>query len=72
MNKYEIWMEGYRASGDCGTARFEGVWEGETFQEACQKWARATNSPQFYDPERNTYWCCRLYSNEIDARKRFG
>lgn len=72
---YEIWSEGYAASGDRGTAIFFGKEEGATFQEACDKFFaeyKKEESIKNYDPKRLTYWACRLYDNETDARKSFG
>jgi hypothetical protein len=73
---FEIWSEGFRATGDIGTAHKHGEQEGEDFADACRKqfaddppndWGRSD-----FDPDRLTYWGCRLFDNEADARERFG
>lgn len=80
MNKYEIWNEGYTATGESGGAQQltrengDNLFEGETFKEACKNalieldW----DMDRYYDEERNTFWACRFFDNETDARKSFG
>lgn len=70
---FEIWSEGWRANGGSGTATFHGTSTGYTFKEACDNLAlRRKDFAQFYDPERMTYWGCKLFDNERDARATFG
>ncbi len=58
-------------------------WEGVTFQQAVVhclnelKWLMLYSGLQgcgssYYDSQKNTYWGCRFFDNEIDARKYFG
>lgn len=71
--KFEVWSEGYITSGERDGATFHGVWDGETFADACQAWADTTTDPRkYFDRERLTYWGCRLFDNETDARKGYG
>jgi hypothetical protein len=73
VKKYEVWMEGYSATGDRGYASLLGVFEAPTFKEACDIAIATTMSEQqYYDRERGTYWACRLFDNEADARRAFG
>jgi len=67
--KFEIWVEGFRATGQSGTAFLYAIQEADTFNEAC-KIALANNSS--FDENSLTYWGCRLFNNETDARKAFG
>jgi len=76
MNKFEIWIEGYSATGQRDGARRLGddeLFEGVTFKDACKnallrlKWNMSN-----YNEANNSYWACRFYDNEIDARKAFG
>jgi hypothetical protein len=69
---WQVWMEGFEATGDESGAQFMGMWEGETFKDACAKWAASLSGPNHYDAALNTYWACRLFDNERDARKTFG
>lgn len=90
IKEYEIWIEGYAATGESGTAQrllrpgeLDSKWKGITFQQAVVKalnelkWTMLSEMAQgcggcLYDPKRNTYWGCRFYNNEEEARKSFG
>ena len=70
---FDIWSEGFRATGDSGDATHRGRAQGKTFREACERFA--DTHPEFkkcYNQEANTYWGCRLFDNESDARRSFG
>jgi hypothetical protein len=69
MPKYEIWIEGWIATGGYGNARFIAEVEAPTFREAC---AQHYGNDRLYNAGLNTWWGCHLYSNEADARKKFG
>jgi len=66
---YEIWSEGYAATGNFSGANFHGRHEAESFKDACKLFFK---DDPYYNPQFNTYWSCRLYDNEQDARKTFG
>ena len=79
MPKYQVWVEGFAATGESGKAfqliSPEGVseWEGETFKDACQTAMKALGwNFKSYSEERNSYWACRFFDNEADARESFG
>ena len=68
-----IWSEGFAATGDSGGATFHETVRAESLKEACS--VLAETSPGFakyYNEKRMTFWGCRLYDNEIDARRSFG
>lgn len=77
---FNIWSEGYAATGESGTAtkfanekRLDGKWAGRNFKEACQvamKIIDPTN--RFYNVKTNSYWACSLFDNRSDASKSFG
>lgn len=69
MNKYEIWREGYKTTSENDTAHWFGIFHGDSFKEVCD---RALGQTRYYNPETMTYWGCRLFDNEEDARKSFG
>lgn len=70
MNKeYEIWSEGYLATGNMSGAHFHGKQAGKSFREACEKFFKER---VFFNKENLTIWGCRLYDNEQEARKNFG
>ena len=75
MKTWEIWSEGYIATGNCSTATYHGSIEASTFQEACDKFSKQLKNYEFfkyYDSKSLTYWGCKLFDNENDARKYFG
>ena len=70
--KFEIWQEGYRATGNQASARKLGEADGDDFKAACIEFA--LENPEWakhFDSERMTHWGCRLFDNEADARKAF-
>lgn len=77
MKEYEIWSEGFACSGDRGNATFHGKQNADSFEEACDIFF---NGNELYRGllagDRKTkiraFWGCRLFDNEIDAKKSFG
>lgn len=74
---YDIWVEGYIATGEHSRAQFLGTYPGESWDEAVQEWDRRKNYEnrwgvlEYY--EGNWYvWGCQLFDNEAGARKNFG
>ena len=73
MKEYEVWTEGYALSGGSSDASFLGVKNAESFKCACIKAMKDKGFEMlYYDDENNTYWGCRFFDNETDARKIFG
>lgn len=88
MKEWEIWSEGYRATGEHGTATYEGKWEGETFDDAVGKYVYIKDLGHLYESGKrflprnedgimkevavHRIWGCRLFDNEADARASFG
>lgn len=77
METYEIWMEGYVATKESDTAQYVGSIEAESFKEACIKFSKTEEGiekqwDEFFNPINISFWGCRLYDNEKDARKSFG
>lgn len=75
---WEIWCEGYHVNEGKSPAVLFGLAWGDTFAEACIKYfetdkRRAAKEVEMYfKPDRLTYWGCRLFDNEADAREAFG
>lgn len=72
MTKYQIWMEGCLITGMEGSpsrAFLDAEIEANSFVEACRKHYKNDSS---FDEKRMTYWGCRLFDNEKDARRSFG
>ena len=66
--KYEIWSEGYRASGDSSKAIFIGVFEAETFDEAVEEYNRTRDKKYTTAAEKNTRK--RYISDEAYEKRR--
>lgn len=72
---YEIWLEGYSVTGQDAKAEFLGIFSGENFKEAVQN---ACNAKKMNDEYLNmntdppSYYACRFFDNEKDAREGFG
>jgi Zn/Cd-binding protein ZinT len=71
---YEVWSEGYAATGESAGARFHGKFKGATFKDAVESYINtlSPDSRKSFNGERLTYWGCRFFDNEQDARKSFG
>lgn len=73
-----LWVEGYAATGEHGTAKCLGTWPGDTYEEAVLNWKKAEWSSSEWGSfgrssgGRYDVWGCRIYDNEADARKAFG
>lgn len=61
--EWEVWSEGYAATGERANASLHGKAIAKTFEEAC--------TIVFGKPTKDV-WGCRLFDNEVDARKGFG
>ena len=83
MQEYNIWEEGYAASGDYSLHQLLGKAKGRTFREAVNTWV-STKTKELggikkfiehygeFDTIRLTLWGCRLYPTEEEAAKSFG
>jgi len=73
MKSFSVWSEGYAATGESSPAEFLGVFEGKNFKDACYNaLVKLEWDLSYYNSKSNSYWACRFYDNEIDARKNFG
>ena len=68
--EFEVWSEGFAATGECGKATFHGRIRAQSFEGACSK--VFPEDDQNYDPISLSYWACKLFDNEADARRAFG
>ena len=69
---YSIWMEGFATIESNGHAMHLGDYEASSFSEACQLAANDYPNYGYYNSHTNCIWGCRLFDNEIDARRSFG
>lgn len=74
MTAFNIWCEGYCATGQSSEAQFMGTFEADSFKEACQKLyeSMSPNDQSYFSSDKMRIWGCRLFDNEIDARRSFG
>lgn len=75
VKHWEVWSEGYAATGESSDATLHGVWPGATFKEAVEAYVGTRPEEErrtYFDVERLTYWACRFFDNEADARKSYG
>lgn len=73
MPIFDIWCEGYRATGDGGPAHLMGTWSGVDFRDAVVRFMESEPGLKRYFNEENlTFWGCMLFDNEADARASFG
>jgi len=66
---YQIWSEGFVATGESAHAHVMGEVEAPSFKEACDK--LLANDP-YYNSTSGTYWGCRLFHDEAEARRSYG
>ena len=73
FKRFEIWSEGFAATGQSGPATFHGYSWGKDFSDAVNRFAdRNEKFARDYRVGELTYWGCRLFDNESDARRSFG
>lgn len=75
MKQYEIWSEGFGDSRERHEAFFLGCGEGATFHEACINFMNTDKEHKelrYFNVKDLTFWGCRLFDNEADARRSFG
>lgn len=70
--QFEIWAEGYAATGESGTAHRFGTAEGENFNEAVRNFFKDREDADYLNDSATAYWGCRLFDNEAEARAIFG
>ncbi len=72
MSVYQVWSEGYEASGNSANAEFHGEIDADDFAQACEKAFKEPELANYFNRKKLTYWGCRLFDNEQEARKEFG
>lgn len=88
--KFDIWIEGYCATGESGTAQLMASnVEGETFTDAVMNWynsnpeeiekawgcldkRRIYNEDDMSEETYLSFWGCRVFPTEAEARESFG
>lgn len=68
----DLWMEGFAATGQYGQAQKLGIYEADTLDKAVEAWVAEDPNRADYMSGTKSYWGCRFFDNEEDARKTFG
>lgn len=73
LRQFNVWMEGYVATGQSARAELCGTYTASTFRDAVEMWVNenATRRKD-YDPHKLSFWGCAFFDNEADARRGFG
>lgn len=66
---FDIWSEGFIATGDRGYAFKHGSVRADTFKDAC---ILHFGNNELFNVDKMTYRGCELFDNEADARRSFG
>ncbi|ABY63271.1 hypothetical protein ST201phi2-1p448 [Pseudomonas phage 201phi2-1] len=75
LREFEVWMEGYRATGEDAKAHLLGKGVGYSFNEAVKNLKEQLGEHKTkewrYNPNTGLWsnWGCTLYDNETEARK---
>ncbi len=74
MKRWSLWTEGYIVTGQSSRAQYHGEFTAETLLDAVQafKTTLTTSDAALIDLQRLTWWGCKFFDNETDARKSFG
>ena len=73
---YDIYEEGYAATGESRGAIYLGQGEGETFLDACKNYIEKTGYGEIKQYSNGEYyasnWACRWFPTLEEAQKYFG
>jgi hypothetical protein len=85
LQNYEVWQEGFQATGESSSHIKIGEAKAASFREAChivmcqlylESVDRYRECGEYYDPDRwdydpqrGTWWGCRLFDNEESAMR---
>ncbi len=71
--QYDIWAEGYICTGQTSRATLLANVEADSFKEAVLRYKNNyASQAELVNVEALTYWGCRLFDNEAEARESFG
>lgn len=71
---WEIWCEGHSVTGNSTGATLLSTQLASTFDEAVSLYIKTAEDSSLFSRSNDcwTFWGCRLFDNEQDARKSFG
>lgn len=70
----DLWLEGYQCVECSSTAVFLGTYKAGNLRDAVSQWVNEepNERKEYVDMLKLTYWGCKFYDNELDARRNFG
>lgn len=71
----ELWVEGYAATGESAKAHKCGDFDTDSLVEAVTMYRNTftdQRSKDLINLDVPSFWGCKFFDNEIDARKNFG
>ena len=74
-NVISLWSEGYSATGDYSDATYHGNFNAINLRDAVKQFKNSLtdeSSKKLIDLNKLTFWGCKFFDNEHDARKNFG
>ena len=73
MERIELWLEGFIATGERSKAQFLGAYEVESFEEAVKQYDKEhPGEIKYREGRRPSIWACEVFGTESEARKSFG
>lgn len=75
LKQFDIWSEGYVDNGGRADATYFGSYVAKSFDDAIQMHMNSSpNDARFFRKSEThwSFWGCRLFDNEVEARKSFG
>lgn len=70
---WDIWVEGYAATGERRNHYRIGIGRGTTFREACLDLAKKDDEfRKHFRAETLSFWGCRLFPDRLSAARSFG
>jgi len=70
-----LWMEGFAATGESGTAQCLGTYKATNLDDAVRQYMEVRPNSIDWDRfgrGRHAIWSCEIFDNEEEARKSFG
>lgn len=70
-----LWSEGFSVTGQSSDATFHGTFKAKDLRDAIIQFRDSLDdeySKSYIDLKRKTFWGCKFFDNESDARKSFG
>lgn len=67
MKLYEVWMGGYKCTGNSAPDECVDIVEADNPYDAIMKWSKTLVHPEYFKPTPS-YWDCGMWACEVDAK----